>query len=126
MVRPFDSDEQALFAALFDGPAGGSCRQLRSDLKAAIEDIKAAQKKADEDFIAEQSAPQPQPQAPPQRFARRSHPRNDEMAPLKDVARQTKQAEEMNLKLKVRGCRTIDVEQALKAPAQEQTPAPTQ
>jgi hypothetical protein len=134
MMRPFDQ-EDAFFAALFDGPSGsGSCRQLRSELKASIEDIKAAQKKADDDFIAEQSAPA-EP-APPQRFPRKGFPRNGEMAPLKDLARRTKQAEDLNLKLKVRGCRTVDIEQALKAeapkaeapeaPAQGEKPAPTQ
>jgi hypothetical protein len=109
---------------LFDGPGGGSCRQLRRELKAEIENIKAAQKKADDDFIAEQSAPA-EP-APPQRFPRKGYPRNSEMAPLKDVARRTKLAEDTNLKLKARGCRTVDIEEALRAPAPSQAPAPTQ
>jgi hypothetical protein len=124
MMRPFDQ-EDAFFSALFDGPSGGgSCRELRRELKAEIEGIKAAQKKADDDFIAEQSAPgEP---APPQRFPRKGYPRNGEMAALKDVARRTKQAETMNNQLKARGCRTVDVEEALKAPAPSQAPAPTQ
>jgi hypothetical protein len=118
MVRPFDQ-EDAFFAALFDGPtASGSCRELRRELKAEIEGIKAAQKKADDDFIAEQSAPAEQ--VPPQSFPRKGFARNSEMAALKDVARRTKQAETMNQQLKVRGCRTVDVEEALKAPAQTQ------
>src|SRR5262245_65520646 len=126
MMRPFDQDD-AFFAALFDAPGGGgggSCRQLRSELKAEIEGLKAAQKKADDDFIAEQSAPgEP---APPQRFPRKGYPRNSEMAALKDVARRTKQAEAMNQQLKVQGCRTVDIEEALKAPPPDQSPAPTQ
>ena len=114
MMRPFDT-EDAFFAALFDGPSGGgSCRELRGEFKTAIEDLKIAQKKADDDFIAEQSAPDAA--APPQRFPRKAFPRNSEMAALKDVARRTKQAEALNQQLKARGCRTVDVEEALKAP----------
>ena len=120
MMRPFDQDD-AFFAVLFDAPSGGgggSCRQLRSELKAEIEDLKAAQKRADDDFIAEQSAPAEQ--APPQRFPRKRYSRTNEMAALKDVARRTKQAEAMNQQLKVRGCRTVDIEEALKTPAPSQ------
>ena len=45
--------DQAFFAALFDGP-NESCGQLRRTLKADIAAIRSAQKKADDDFIAEQ------------------------------------------------------------------------
>jgi hypothetical protein len=113
MARPFEGydEEGAFFSSLFDGPSGaGSCRQLRRELDAELESLKAAQKKADDDFIAEQSAPVQQ--APPRR--RRFGRRNDEMTPLKDLARRTRLAEETNRKLQVRGCRTVDIEQALK------------
>jgi hypothetical protein len=106
MMRPFDQ-EDAFFAALFDGPSGsGSCRQLRSELKASIEDIKAAQKKADDDFIAEQSAPDSAPRAPERK--------GSETAALREVAKMTKQAEQINKVLEQRQCRTVNIEQALK------------
>ena len=66
-VRGFDQDG-AYFSSLFS-ERGGTCRDLRRALKAEIEEIKSAQKKADDDFIAEQSAPAAEspPRFPPQR-----------------------------------------------------------
>ncbi len=115
MAATVDRDA-VFFAGLFDGPVGGTCRELRSELRAEIEGIKAAQKKADDDFIAEQNA-EPKP-APPPRLRPRLGRKNDPLAALKDVARRTKVAEEINQKLKTRGCRAMDIEQALKAPAE--------
>jgi hypothetical protein len=47
--------EAALFAALFDVPRG-SCEELRAQLRAEIEGIRAAKKKSRDDFIAERWA----------------------------------------------------------------------
>ena len=113
MAATIDRDA-AFFAGLFDGPVGGTCRELRGELRAEIEGIKGAQKKADDDFIAEQSA-EPKP-APPPRLRPRPGSRNDPLASLRDVARRTKIAEDINQKLETRGCRTMDIEAALKAP----------
>jgi hypothetical protein len=105
-VRGFDQDG-AYFSSLFsDRPR--TCRDLRRALKAEIEDIKGAQKKADDDFIAEQSAPAPE--SPSHGSPRKSN----ETAALRDVAKRTKHAEQMNLVLEQRRCRTVNVEQALK------------
>lgn len=105
-VRGFDQDG-AYFSSLFS-ERGGTCRDLRRALKAEIEEIKSAQKKADDDFIAEQSAPAPE--SPPRGSPRKSN----ETAALRDVATRTKHAEQMNLVLEQRRCRTVNVEQALK------------
>ena len=105
-ARTFDKDG-AYFSSLF-GEQRGTCRALRKDLKAEVEGIKSAQKKADDDFIAEQSAPA---QESPQRASPR---KGSEIAALREVARKAKQAEHMNLVLAQRRCRTVDVEQALK------------
>jgi hypothetical protein len=115
MAATVDRDA-VFFAGLFDGPVGGTCRELRGELRSEIESIRGAQKKADDDFIAEQNAePKPAPPPPPRRrFGRK----NDPLAGLRDVARRTKVAEEINQKLKTRGCRAVDIEQALKAPAE--------
>lgn len=105
-VRGFDQDG-AYFSSLFSDRRG-TCRDLRRALKAEIEEIKSAQKKADDDFIAEQSAPAPE--SPPRGSPRKSN----ETAALRDVATRTKHAEQMNLVLEQRRCRTVNVEQALK------------
>lgn len=105
-VRGFDQDG-AYFSSLFSDRRG-TCRDLRRALKAEIEEIKSAQKKADDDFIAEQSAPAPE--SPP----RGSPRKGNETAALRDVAKRTKHAEQMNLVLEQRRCRTVNVEQALK------------
>lgn len=105
-VRGFDQDG-AYFSSLFSEQRG-TCRDLRRALKTEIEEIKSAQKKADDDFIAEQSAPAPEspPRGPPRK--------SNETAALRDVAKRTKHAEQMNLVLEQRRCRTVNVEQALK------------
>ena len=105
-ARGFDQDG-AYFSSLFSEQRG-TCRDLRRALKAEIEDIKSAQKKADDDFIAEQSAPI---QESPQRGSLR---KGHETAALREVAKRTKHAEQMNLVLEQRRCRPVNVEQALK------------
>jgi len=106
MTRRADT-EAAFFAALFDVPRG-SCNQLRAELKAEIEGIRSAKKKADDDFVAEQEAPPKATKAP--RFLRKEDP----LAALREVAKKTQQAEKINSALKERRCRTVDIEQALK------------
>ena len=105
-ARGFDQDG-AYFSSLFS-ERGGTCRDLRRALKVEIEDIRSAQKKADDDFVAEQSAPAPE--NPPRGSPRKSN----EMAALREVAKRTKHAEQMNLVLEQRRCRPVNVEQALK------------
>ena len=105
-ARSFDRDG-AYFSSLFGGQEG-TCRDLRKALKAELKEIKSAQKQADDDFIAEQSSPA---QATPPRAALR---KGNETAALREVAKKTKHAEQMNLVLEQRRCRTVDVEQALK------------
>ena len=105
-VRSFDQDG-AYFSSLFSAQIG-TCRDLRRALKAEIEEIKGAQKKADDDFVAEQSAPARD--SPPRGSPRKSN----ETAALREVAKRTKHAEQMNLVLEQRRCRTVNVEQALK------------
>jgi hypothetical protein len=102
-----DGAEAAMFAALFDVPRG-SCRQLRAGLDAEIAAIKAAKKKADEEFLAEQDAPQQESKMP--RLGRKQDP----LASLRDVAKKTAEAEKFNAALKERRCRTVDIEAALK------------
>jgi len=106
MTRRADT-EAALFAALFDVPRG-SCKQLRAELRAEIEGIKSAKKKADDDFIAEQEAPHKETKSP------RSFRKEDPLAALREVAKKTQQAEKLNLALKERRCRTVDIEAAVK------------
>lgn len=106
MTRGTDT-EAALFASLFDVPQG-SCKQLRAQLRAEIEDIRTAKKKAEEEFIAEQEAP-PEKAKPPRSFRK-----EDPLAALRDVAKKTQQAEKLNLALKERRCRTVDIEAAVK------------
>ena len=98
--------EAAMFSSLFDVPRG-SCRQLRASLNAEIEAIKTAKKKADDEFIAEQDAPQAESKTP--RLGRKQDP----LASLRDVAKKTAQAEKFNSALKERRCRTVDIEAAL-------------
>ncbi len=81
---------------------------MRTALKGQVEEIKSAQKKADDDFIAEQSSPA-QDNAP-----RGPAHKGSETAALRDVAKKTKQAEQMNKVLEQRQCRTVNLEQALK------------
>ena len=105
-ARSFDRDG-AYFSSLF-GEQKGTCRDLRKALKAEVEEIKSAQKKVDDDFIAEQSAPA-------QEIPPRGSPRKgNETAALREVAKKTKHAEQMNSVLQQRRCRTVNVEQALK------------
>lgn len=99
--------EAALFAALFDVPRG-TCKQLRAQLLAEIEGIKAAKKKADEEFIAENETP-PKAAQPPQP-GRKSDP----LAALRDWEKKSRDAEKLNAALKERRCRTLDIEAALK------------
>ncbi len=105
-ARSFDKDG-AYFSSLF-GAQGGTCRDLRKALKAEVEEIKSAQKKVDDDFIAEQSAPAPEnlPHISPRK--------GSETAALREVAKKTRHAEQMNSVLEQRRCRTVNVEQALK------------
>jgi hypothetical protein len=99
--------DAAFFEAWF-GEAK-SCGELRAGLKAEIEGIKTAQKKADEEFLAEQEAPAKETKPP------RPLGKEDPLASLRDVAKKTKHAERTNLVLKARRCRTVDIEAALKA-----------
>ena len=107
-VRRADT-EAALFVALFDVPRG-SCKQLRRQLQAEIEVIKKAQRKADEEFVAEHDSPPKQTKPP--RLARKEDP----LAALRDVARKTAHAEILNAALKERRCQTVDIEEAVRAP----------
>ena len=107
MTRGSDA-EAALFAALFDVPRG-TCKELRAQLLAEIEGIRAAKKKADEEFIAENEAP-PKAAQPPRRSARKSDP----LAALRDWEKKSRDAEKLNATLKERRCRTLDIEAALK------------
>jgi hypothetical protein len=106
LTRPGDADA-ALFAGLFDVPRG-SCRQLRAELEAEIVGLKAAKKKADDAFLAEQEALAKAPK-PPARPARKG----DELAALRDFAKQSERAERWNKALEERRCRTVDLEAAL-------------
>jgi hypothetical protein len=101
--RILDQDG-AYFSSLF-GENSGTCRQLRRELKAQVGEIKTAQKKADDDFIAEQSAPDSTPRAPMRK--------GSETAALREVAKMTKQAEQLNKVLEQRQCRTVNFVQAL-------------
>jgi hypothetical protein len=104
-ARVLDPDS-AYFSSLF-GEQSVTCGQLRKDLQSEIDSIKAAQKKADEDFIAEQSSPaENAPKGPATK--------GSEMGPLREVAKMTKHAEQMNKVLEQRRCRTVNIEQALK------------
>jgi hypothetical protein len=105
-ARGFDQDG-AYFSSLFSEQRG-TCGSLRRALKAEIEDIKIAQKKADDDFIAEQSTPTPESSP------RGSVGKSNELTALREVAKRTKHAEQMNLVLEQRRCRKVNVEQALK------------
>ena len=98
--------EAALFAGLFDVPTG-SCRQLREELEAEIEGLKAAKKKADDAFLAEQEAPAKAPKPPP------SPDKSDSLAALRDWAKKSERTEKWNAALKERRCRTVDLEAAL-------------
>jgi hypothetical protein len=106
MTRGNDA-EAALFAALFDVPRG-TCKELRAQLLGEIEGIRAAKKKADEEFIAENEAP-PKAAQPP-----RSPRRSDPLAALRDWEKKSRDAEKLNAALKERRCRTVDLEAALK------------
>jgi hypothetical protein len=86
----------------------GSCRQLREELEAEIEGLKAAKKKADDAFLAEQEAPAKAPKPPP------SPDKSDSLAALRDWAKKSERAEKWNAALKERRCRAVDLEAALK------------
>jgi hypothetical protein len=107
-TMPGRDPEAALFAELFDVPRG-SCRELRAELHAEIEAVKAAKKKADEQFLAEQEAPA-KAKPPPPRVLRREDP----LAALRDWAKKAEHAEKLNAALKERRCRTVDIEAAMK------------
>ena len=98
--------EAALFAALFDVPRG-SCRELRAQLQAEIEGIKAAKKKAHDDLVADAEAPPKEVKAP------RPLRKEDPLASLRDWAKRSEQAEKLNTALKERRCRTVDIEAAV-------------
>jgi hypothetical protein len=106
MARRADP-EGALFAALFDVPQG-SCKQLRAELRAEIEGMKIAKKKAEDDFLAEQEAP------PKETKSLRLFRKEDPLAALRAWAKKSVQAEKLNAALKERRCRTVDIEAALK------------
>jgi hypothetical protein len=99
--------EAALFAALFDVPRG-TCRELRAQLRAEIERIKEAQKKAREDLLADAEAPPKETKSP--RLLRKEDP----LASLREWSKRSEQAEKLNAALKERRCRTVDIEAALK------------
>jgi hypothetical protein len=107
MTRGADP-EAALFAALFDVPRG-SCKQLRTELLAEIEGIKAAQQKAHDDLVADAETPATPSSKPP-----RSLRKEDPLASLRDWAKKSEQAEKLNTALKERHCRTVDIEAAVK------------
>jgi hypothetical protein len=100
--------EAALFAELFDGPRG-SCNELRAELRAEIEALKAAKKKADDDFVAEQEAPAEAKKPPPRPFRK-----EDPLAALREWTKKAQHAEKLNTALKDRLCRPVDIEAALK------------
>jgi len=100
--------QKELFAALFDVPQG-SCKQLRAQLRAEIEAIKIAKKKADDDFIAEQEAPPKAAKSPA------SFRKEDQLAALREWSKRSQLAEKVNEALKERRCRTVDIEAAVKA-----------
>jgi len=104
--RVLDKDG-AYFSSLF-GEGSGTCKDLRRALKSDVDAIKSAQKKADDDFVAEQSAP------PQEGAARAPQRKGSETAALREIAKKTKQAEQTNGVLERRGCRTVNIEQALK------------
>ena len=104
--RVLDKDG-AYFSSLF-GEGSGTCKDLRRALKSDVDAIKSAQKKADDDFVAEQSAP------PQEGAARAPQRKGSETAALREIAKKTKQAEQTNGVLQQRGCRTVNIEQALK------------
>jgi len=106
LTRGGDADA-ALFAGLFDVPRG-SCRQLRTELEGEIAGLKAAKKKADDAFLAEQEALAKAPK-PASRPARKG----DELAALRDFAKQSERAEKWNAALAERRCPTIDLDAAV-------------
>ena len=106
LARRGDADA-ALFAGLFDVPRG-SCRQLRAELEAEIAALKAAKKKADDAFLAEQEALAKAPKP-----ASRPAKKGDELAALRDYAKQSERAERWNKALEERRCRTVDHDAAL-------------
>jgi hypothetical protein len=99
--------ENALFTALFDVPRG-SCRQVRAELEAEIDGLKAAKKQADDAFLAEQEAPAKEAKPP------RSSGKGDSLGALREWAKRSERAEKWNAALKERNCRTVDLEAALK------------
>jgi hypothetical protein len=108
-LAPRVDPEAKLFAGLFDVPRG-SCRQLRAELEAEIADLKAAKKKADDAFLAEQEAavkaPKPKPISRPAK-------KGDELAALRDFAKKSARAEKWNAALAERRCATIDLDAAV-------------
>ena len=84
--RVLDKDG-AYFSSLF-GEGSGTCKDLRRALKSDVDAIKSAQKKADDDFVAEQSAP------PQEGAARAPQRKGSETAALREIAKKTKQAEQ--------------------------------
>jgi hypothetical protein len=109
-LGPRRDAEAALFAGLFDVPRG-SCRQLKAELEAEIKDLKAAKKKADDAFLAEQEALAKTPK-PAARLARPAR-KGDELAALRDYAKKSERAERWNKALEERRCQTVDLEAAL-------------
>jgi hypothetical protein len=107
MSRGLDA-QTALFAELFDVPQG-SCKQLRAELRAEIEGLKSAKKKADDDFIAEQEAPPKAAKSP------RPFRKEDPLAALREYSKKSRQAEKLNEELQERRCRTVDIEAAVKS-----------
>ena len=99
--------EAKVFAGLFDVPRG-SCRQLRAELEAEIEGLKAAKNKADDEFLAAQEAPAKSPKP-----SVRSAKKGDELAALRDFAKKSERAEKWNAALEERRCGTVDLEAAL-------------
>jgi hypothetical protein len=99
--------EAALFAALFDVPRG-SCKQLRAQLRAEVESVKEAQKKARDDLLADAEAPPKETKSP------RSLRKEDPLASLREWSKRSEQAEKLNAALKERRCRTVDIEAAVK------------
>jgi hypothetical protein len=99
--------EAALFAELFDVPRG-TCKQLRAELRAEIEGLKSAKRKADDDFVAEQEAPSKESR--PARSSRKEDP----LAALREWAKRAQYAEKLNAALAERHCRTVDIDAAVK------------
>ena len=106
-IKAGPDPEAALFASLFDVPRG-TCRELRAQLHAEMEGIRAAKKKAHDDLLAEAEAPAADAKPP------RPLRKEDQLAPLREWSKRSEQAEKLNVALKERRCRTVDIEAAVK------------